>query len=200
MDRNRIKKRTDSLMKAYKTKHDDTIKQMYNEDVINIILIQTLADSVYELYVNMKKHIEDTYGIRQNTKQVHNFKKLKQHIDGINKYFAKISDYNMSVLQSGDSDKEALFSDIMCEIADYNINYFKQFLRVLVMYNKQAFIDVNILDIDNNITKYFNELWEFITKYDKDTTVKQPTIDSVFKAGEQYADYIEKKEEEANEQ
>lgn len=196
MDKKRLEKKRDLIVKAYQTKTNQDVKQAYMSDVINITLIQILTDSVYEMYINMKKHIESTYGVRQNAKQVHNYRKLKQHLDNINKCFAKITDFNTSMfyteeIKEGDVTNSDLLSDVLLEISDYNINYFKQFVRVLVSLNRQNFVDSNVSE--DSLT--FDKLWDFLTKYDSDTPIAKPTNDGVYDAGLKFEQYKESKDE-----
>lgn len=186
---NRIK----DINKIVELRNNEQLKKHYIEDVLYINFIQSLTDSIYELYHNLNKHIEDNYGMyAKDNKQKRYYKKLKEHIDGINKYFSLISSRIITPnIKFEENNSYEAIGNLLLSISDFNINYIKLFIAALIESNSDAFFQID------SKTEKLDKLWDILQELSKDSHVvnieklEKPSINEVIDSSITYMKTID---------
>ncbi|MBQ9658408.1 MAG: hypothetical protein IJV31_06545 [Clostridia bacterium] len=181
------------INKIIELRNNEQLKKYYIEDVLYINFVQSLTDSIYELYHNLNKHIEDNYGMyAKDNKQKRYYKKLKEHIYGINKYFSLISSRIVTPnVKSGENNSKEAIGNLLLSISDFNVNYIKLFITALIESNSAAFFQ------PNSETEKLDKLWDVLRELSKDSRVinieklEKPSINEVIDSSITYMKTID---------
>lgn len=195
-------RRIENLKKVIELKTNDKVYAQYVEDILYINLVQTFTDSVYELYVNLGRHIDKYYGVYQNSKQKRNYKMLKKHIEEIKSTFAKVSQTTTTLRKHTTEEEAEAISNLLLGIADFNVNNIKMYILALLSANINAFLKPESMLKQNSVEK-LNTLWDVCKEMANETAIfdldniEKPDPQKIIDLDDEYIKtYIKNSEEE----